>query len=500
MRLKTYRAKSMPEALAAVKKDLGKEAVILHTRAIKRGAIFGWGGRTVIEITASDDPRALAPRDVRRLNRASAGGGGSGLGGESRSPNRPAGSGAGMGAGVGLGVARAYGAGTSDAPAGGVKSRAPMAGVTFEPSGAGAGRGAGVGATRPAPTERPAPEGPAATLLPVADTGAAREVARRALDPSAARDVHAELADIKRLVGQVLQSNVAQARRGTGADGRTNVGEGGGGLATAMPDAMLKHYCRLIEAEVARELADALVGEVQRELNHAELADEGIVRQAMLRKLESLLPEADAGLLPTSGSARPQVIALVGPTGVGKTTTVAKLAAAYKLRYSKKVALITCDTYRIAAVDQLRTYATIIGVPLKVVLTPEEMRQAVGSLSGHDAILIDTAGRSPSDGSRLSELAQFLAAAQPTQTHLVLSSVVSEASMMRTAERFAALAPSRVIFTKLDEAVHFGVLVNVARRLSVKLSYVTTGQEVPDDIEPGRPDRLARLVLDGAAA
>jgi flagellar biosynthesis protein FlhF len=161
---------------------------------------------------------------------------------------------------------------------------------------------------------------------------------------------------------------------------------------------------------------------------------------------------------------------------------------------------VTSDTYRIAAVDQLRTYANIIGVPLHVAHSPEQMAEAMEACRGVDVILIDTAGRSPGDVGRLDELRRFLDAAQPHQVHLVLASVASEGSLLRTAAQFAVASPTRVIFTKLDEAASFGVLVNVAGRLNVKLSFLTTGQEVPDDIEPGRADRLARLILDGSIA
>lgn len=482
MRLKTFRATNMTDALAAVKKDLGKDAVILHTRAYTQG---GWGRvgawlgmktRSIVEITASDDPRALSPRDVRQARQTRA------------SEPAPA------AATVSGAVARAYG---QPGPTG----DRPMA----RPAGAGT------------PAARGAPVNPVtvdvADVMPVAESRAARDVAKRALneacsEPRSPGDMldpclRDELTAIKRMVGQVLQSGVRSA--GLALHEAAGGGGGGGGgvatvarPATAMPDALLKHYCRLIENEVARELADEIVSQVRDELSPAELADEGVVRQTILRRLESLLPIAENVAVPHRRvDGRPLTIALVGPTGVGKTTTIAKLAAAYKLRHGKKVGLITSDTYRIAAVDQLRTYANIIGVPLKVVLTPEEMRAAVESLAGMDVVLIDTAGRSPGDAERVGELASFVAAADPHQTHLVLSSVVSEACMVRTADRFASLKPSMVIFTKLDEAANFGVLVNVAQRLSAKLSYVTTGQEVPDDIEPGRADRLARLVLDG---
>jgi len=147
----------------------------------------------------------------------------------------------------------------------------------------------------------------------------------------------------------------------------------------------------------------------------------------------------------------------------------------------------------------LRTYANIIGLRLEIALTPSEMAGACRSLADHDVVLIDTAGRSPHDASRLDELAAFIQAANPHETHLVLSSTSSEAVLRQTIERFAPANPTHAIFTKLDEAVSLGVLLSAVERLDARLSFITTGQEVPDQIEPACPNRLARLILDGGA-
>jgi len=178
-----------------------------------------------------------------------------------------------------------------------------------------------------------------------------------------------------------------------------------------------------------------------------------------------------------------------------KTTTVAKLAATCKLRENRSVTLITTDTYRIGAVDQLRTYAEVIGIPLKVVMTPAEKVDALKAIGETDVVLIDTAGRSPNDVRKIEEINAFIQAASPHETHLVLSSTSSEQVLLRTIDRFADVPTNRVIFTKLDEAVHFGTIVNVMRRLGKRLSFITTGQEVPDHIERGEPSRIARLLL-----
>ena len=191
----------------------------------------------------------------------------------------------------------------------------------------------------------------------------------------------------------------------------------------------------------------------------------------------------------------PKNILMIGPTGVGKTTTVAKLAAMYKLKRNKRVGLITMDTYRIAAVDQLKTYAGIIGVPLHVASTSQEVRAAVDACRDCDVVLIDTAGRSPSDSKRLEQTKLLLEAADPDETHLVLSATCSQAAMMRVVERFDQIVSERIIVTKLDEAETFGVLLNVPQLAGKRLSFVTTGQEVPHQIEVGRSERLAALVL-----
>lgn len=226
-------------------------------------------------------------------------------------------------------------------------------------------------------------------------------------------------------------------------------------------------------------------------LGTPDAATLGSIRSALSRAIEREIAFGE-GL---GRSAR--VVAMVGPTGVGKTTTIAKLAAALKLRHAKKVGLVTSDTYRIAAVEQLRTYANIIGLPLKIAHSPEDMAAACESHADCDVILVDTAGRSQHDADRLDELRRQRDAAQPHQTHLVLAANACESVLLRAAERFRALQPDRLLITKLDEAVAFGPVVNVATRIGLGLSFVTTGQEVPDHIERARAERLARMVLDG---
>jgi len=260
-----------------------------------------------------------------------------------------------------------------------------------------------------------------------------------------------------------------------------------------IPEDLFDYYMQLVGNDVAQELACEIVKSLQKQLRPEHLAQPQIVQEKLAEQLEKLLPTS--GPLIRKKSAGPHVVALIGPTGVGKTTTLAKLAANLKLREKHRVGLITMDTYRIAAVDQLKRYADIIGSPLRVVHGADELRDAQQAMSDFDFLLIDTAGRSPNDALKLNELKGLLAAAEPDEVHLVLSTTASADSLNLAAARFGDVRVDRIIFTKLDEAAHVGVLLNVIRKVNKSLSYITTGQDVPDDIEVGKGRRLAQLIL-----
>lgn len=264
---------------------------------------------------------------------------------------------------------------------------------------------------------------------------------------------------------------------------------------SAAPKRLHEHYRNLLQNAVAEEVALSLVRRLEESLTPAEIKNGETVRQ----KLSSLLVESipTAGPIVPTQRGEPYIAALIGPTGVGKTTTVAKLAANFSLRERKKVGLITLDTYRIAAVEQLKTYANIIEVPLRVAMSAEEYRDAVMAMQDRDVILVDSAGRSQRDAMKIGELKEFFALAQPHETHLVLSSAAGERVIHQAIERFSEIGFDRIIFTKLDEAVGFGVILGALQKVRAKLSYITTGQDVPSDIEVGASEALARLILGG---
>ncbi len=276
----------------------------------------------------------------------------------------------------------------------------------------------------------------------------------------------------------------------------------------ARAEVLERAYARLIEQEVAADLAERIVGSVAAEMQTAIDAgaepSERVVRAAIERRIAALLPaDAEDGLgglssrmLPGKFGARR--IAFIGPTGVGKTTTLAKIAAQLKLKRGLSVGIVAADTYRIAAVDQLRTYAEILEVPVEVAASPFDAERACERLArdhGVDVILIDTAGRSQNDRMKLSELRAFLVAARPDETHLVLSATASARTLEREATAFGAVGIDRIVLTKLDEAATFGTLISLVERLGKRVSFFTHGQEVPDHIEPGRGRRLAELVM-----
>ena len=167
------------------------------------------------------------------------------------------------------------------------------------------------------------------------------------------------------------------------------------------------------------------------------------------------------------------------------------------MREQRRVGLVTVDTYRIAAVDQLRTYADIIDLPMEVVATPSDMRAALQRLSNLDLVLLDTAGRSPQDESRLQELGTILEAAEADEVQLVLSSVASESQLRQAARRFARVGVTSLLVTKLDEAAALGAVFTLLRETGLPLSYVTNGQNVPDDMEVADRKKLARRILAG---
>ena len=190
-----------------------------------------------------------------------------------------------------------------------------------------------------------------------------------------------------------------------------------------------------------------------------------------------------------------QSFSFAGPTGVGKTTTMAKLAALYSLTLNKKVGFITLDTYRIAAVEQLKTYSDIIGIPLTVIYSPQEFKDAVENYRDKDIIMVDTAGRSHNDKYHLMELKHLLNSDTEIQVYLVISAGTKMKDCYEILDSYDFLEDYRLLFTKLDETSTHGIIINTSFFTKKPLSYFTYGQNVPDDIEKANKSKIINSLL-----
>lgn len=282
-----------------------------------------------------------------------------------------------------------------------------------------------------------------------------------------------DIAEMKKLLASILATGETKAA---------------GGFAG--PWAIL--YKRLADSEISHDIATSLINRLK-SVTDSPGKD---INQKFINELKNSFPVTGAFKLKEDG---PLIVAFVGPTGVGKTTTLAKLAAFYSLTGKYQVSLITADTYRIAAIDQIKAFAEIVDIGLQVVFSSEEVHEALVSCENDDIVFIDTAGRSQQNTEHMSDLDDLLKKIEPDETHLVLSATTKTSDLNDMVKRYNSLGVNRLLFTKLDETGRLGNVFNVVSSSGIPVSYVTTGQSVPDDIEVARSGRFVQKLLEGSS-
>ena len=253
-------------------------------------------------------------------------------------------------------------------------------------------------------------------------------------------------------------------------------------------------YNQLVRNEVDEKYANQIISEIEGTLKRDASMDNILssIYQKIVLKLgqpKTINIEQD----------RPKFIFFIGPTGVGKTTTIAKIASKFKIEKKAKVAFITADTYRIAAVEQLRTYANILGIPLKVVYNVDELENSKEEFADYDIIFVDTAGRSHKNENQRQDIERLVdtIAENEREIYLVLSATTKYRDLVSITEAYSEIANYNLIFTKLDETNCVGNIFNIKMLTNAPLSYATFGQNVPDDIDQIDPQSIAKQLLRG---
>lgn len=492
MQVKKFEAPTIQEALDTIKRELGPEAIILQTKKNKRG--FGLMSKDSVEVTAAVSDRAIQKKQVVEKK----------LPDESRAAlnKLPASKQAKLLDRYG----ERYVASGIDQHLRQAESTRDRIEVRSRSS-----------RTATAPTARSAQPAPATAkpagsrryaeiedddYSPAQDRAQAQ--ARHVATPAAAANsvnsfskmsLEDELRYLKRMVEEL---KIAQ-ESGKDATGASSLAANSALSSPALQDA----FDLLIMNGVDKRFAFSLIKKAGFELGAEAIEDpERVMDQVaaeLMRSTEVASPLSDVG--PRTGAETgvpngPNVVALVGPTGVGKTTTVAKLASEALLKRNLKVGLINLDSYKVAAFDQLATYAKILNVPFRSVGSADELKAAMQDFRALDLVLVDTTGRSQKDPESLKEMQSILQVIPGIRSELVVSSTTRDAELYDMANRFSLFRPQGLILSKLDEAMIYGSIYNVCQKVKLPLMYFTTGQRVPEDIEEASRERLAALVLD----
>lgn len=255
-------------------------------------------------------------------------------------------------------------------------------------------------------------------------------------------------------------------------------------------EALNNIYSNLLDNEVLPEVAEGLLDGME-EL----LKDNGGDVESVLKVVYNRIIDMMGDIKPVAINNKPEIIVMMGSTGVGKTTTIAKLSSYFILNEHKKVGLITADTYRIAAVEQLKVYADILGIEVAVVYCENEVKATIERFKDKDIIFVDTAGRSHKNNAQVNELSLLLEEMPDCQKYLILSAATKYKDAVNIIETYSKISDYNIIFTKVDETVTKGLILNICHLTGKPLSYITVGQNVPDDIELINPQEIAKELL-----
>lgn len=290
------------------------------------------------------------------------------------------------------------------------------------------------------------------------------------MDTRRKMDIHSELTELKETLNTLFDILGVQKNRNISSH-------------------LSKLYYHLTSTGISRQRAFQLVEELKNNYSQEALEDYrnllGIAEDIIKRSIAASYKNIE----------RKRVISFVGPAGSGKTTTLAKLAAQYLFGDKLNIGILTTDTYRIGATEQLKIYADIMGLPMKVVSKKEKFKEGLDAFGEKDIILIDTPGKTYKDENYLMKLKELFTIDPPIETNLILNITANQENMIETAERFGIINYDNIIFTKLDEANNFGSIYNIIDYASKPVFYVTKGQNVPQDLEKVDPGKLARLIV-----
>ena len=472
MKVKRYVADSIQEAITRVKNDLGRNAIILHTKPFKEGGFFGFFAKRRFEVIAAVDENIQENSSAKK-------------GEEKTEPVA-----AGYSQQPGLNPANQNQTVRTFIPepvpvlqtAPTLSSGAPM-GVNPVPSGNAASQSNNTNAQTNATLYGNAPTYdntifPVPEIVPSINPNNPNIRANVPVTEPGLKSLHEEIAEVKELIRQVASKPLSATTVMDSPVEKTSSGE------------QFRQFLEQVGME--GEIIEYLLTQIPSYLKEAGTSEDELIeycRQVLTTRLMFSEP------IQTTTNGEQQIMALIGPTGVGKTTTIAKLAANFNLFEGKKVGLITIDTYRIAAVEHLKTYGDIINLPVEVVYTPSDINQAIQNLKDCNLILIDTAGRSPHNQVMMDELKKFLSHSKIGLILLVVSATTKYQDMLSIANNFSRIAYTHLVFTKLDETESLGPVVSLAWKIRRPISYLTTGQNVPDDIEVAKPEKLISQLL-----